>query len=71
MTFDDGPHRKYTLQVLDLLEKYEAKATFFIVGEHAEKNPEIVLRMYEEGHELANHTYTPSITNCFEYNEGN
>ena len=58
ITFDDGPNPKYTAQVLDLLAKYEAKATFFIIGENAEKNPELVLRQYEEGHELANHTYT-------------
>ncbi|MCG7345695.1 polysaccharide deacetylase family protein [Sporosarcina sp. ACRSL] len=60
LTFDDGPHRKYTPQILDLLKKHNAKATFFIVGAHAEKNPDIVLRMAEEGHELANHTYTHS-----------
>lgn len=58
LTFDDGPHKKYTPEILDLLEKYNAKATFFVVGEHAEKNPEIVLKMYEDGHELAIHTYT-------------
>ncbi|WP_075619160.1 polysaccharide deacetylase family protein [Paenisporosarcina indica] len=58
ITFDDGPHRKYTAEVLDLLAKYDAKATFFIIGENAEKYPELVLRAHEEGHELANHTYT-------------
>lgn len=58
LTFDDGPHKKHTTEILDLLEQYDAKGTFFIVGDQAEKNPEIVLRMYEEGHELANHTYT-------------
>ncbi len=58
LTFDDGPHRKYTPEILDVLAKYDARATFFIVGEHAEKNPNIVLRMNEAGHELANHTYT-------------
>lgn len=58
LTFDDGPHPKYTPEILDLLSKYNAKATFFIVGENAEKNPEIIYRMNEERHELANHTYT-------------
>lgn len=58
LTFDDGPHRKHTTEILDLLKKHEAKATFFIVGANAEKNPDVVLRMYEEGHELANHTYS-------------
>ncbi len=58
LTFDDGPHRTYTADVLDVLNKYQAKATFFIVGQNAEKNPELISRMYDEGHELANHTYT-------------
>jgi peptidoglycan-N-acetylglucosamine deacetylase len=58
LTFDDGPHKKYTSEILDLLAQYDAKGTFFIVGQLAEKNPEIILRMYEEGHGLANHTYT-------------
>lgn len=62
LTFDDGPHPKYTQQVLDLLKKYEAKGTFFVVGQLAEKSPEVVLRMYEDGHELANHTYTHPFT---------
>ncbi|MFJ7886780.1 polysaccharide deacetylase family protein [Lysinibacillus xylanilyticus] len=58
LTFDDGPHKKYTPDILDILDKYNAKATFFIVGENAEKNPELALRIHEEGHELAIHTYT-------------
>lgn len=58
LTFDDGPHKKYTTQILDILAKYNAKATFFIVGQNAEKNPEVISRMYKEGHELANHTFT-------------
>ena len=62
LTFDDGPHPKYTVQILDLLEQYEAKGTFFLVGEQAEKNPQVVFRMYEDGHEIANHTYTHPFT---------
>ncbi|MGE7948980.1 polysaccharide deacetylase family protein [Lysinibacillus sp. NPDC093688] len=58
LTFDDGPHKKYTPAILDILDKYNAKATFFIVGENAEKNPELAYRIHEEGHELAIHTYT-------------
>lgn len=58
LTFDDGPHRKYTSEILDILAKFNARATFFIVGENAEKNPNVVSRMYDEGHELAIHTYT-------------
>ena len=62
LTFDDGPHPKYTEEILNLLEQYDAKGTFFIVGQHAEKYPEVILRMYEDGHELANHTYTHPYT---------
>ena len=62
LTFDDGPHPKYTEQILNLLEQYGAKGTFFLVGKHAEKNPQVVFRMYEEGHEIANHTYTHPFT---------
>ncbi|MEO4054655.1 polysaccharide deacetylase family protein [Solibacillus sp. CAU 1738] len=58
LTFDDGPHPKHTMEILDLLKQYEAKATFFIVGDNAVKNPEVLVRQYKEGHELANHTYT-------------
>lgn len=58
LTFDDGPHATYTPQVLDLLAKYDAKATFFVVGEYADKLPNLIQRQEEEGHEIANHTYT-------------
>ena len=62
LTFDDGPHPQYTTQILDLLQQYDAKGTFFVVGQLAEKNPEVIARMYEDGHELANHTYTHPYT---------
>lgn len=58
LTFDDGPHQTYTSQILDLLAKYDAKATFFVIGERAEKYPDLILRLDNEGHEIANHTYT-------------
>jgi len=58
LTFDDGPHPKYTEQVLNLMDQYEAKGTFFLVGKQAEASPELVLRMHNEGHEIGNHTYT-------------
>ncbi|GER67926.1 polysaccharide deacetylase family sporulation protein PdaB [Weizmannia acidilactici] len=57
ITFDDGPDPVYTPQILDTLEKYHAKATFFVIGAHAEENPHIIQREVEEGHEVANHTY--------------
>lgn len=57
LTFDDGPDPKYTAQILDSLAKYNAKATFFVIGEEAERYPELIKREAREGHEIANHTY--------------
>ncbi|MDF2962521.1 MAG: chitooligosaccharide deacetylase [Paenibacillus sp.] len=57
LTFDDGPDPEDTPQILELLKQYDAKATFFIIGEKAEAYPGLVSREAAEGHELANHTY--------------
>ncbi|TVY00469.1 polysaccharide deacetylase family protein [Cohnella terricola] len=57
LTFDDGPDPEYTPKMLDLLKRHGAKATFFVVGENAEKYPEIVARIHEEGHILGIHNY--------------
>ncbi len=57
LTFDDGPHPIYTNEILDLLEKYNVKATFFILGKHGELYPEILLRQKKEGHEIGIHSY--------------
>ena len=56
-TFDDGPHPVYTPQVLDVLAKYNARATFFVVGSLVETLPRTTQRIVEEGHTLANHTW--------------
>ncbi|CAM3405667.1 MULTISPECIES: polysaccharide deacetylase [Paenibacillus] len=56
LTFDDGPS-DLTLEVLDILHKEGIKGTFFVLGEHAEARPEIINRIYEEGHMIGNHTY--------------
>ncbi len=67
LTFDDGPHPRYTREILDILDEYDVKATFFIVGENAERYPETVCEVLKRGHELGNHTYThPHLTheNC-------
>ncbi len=58
LTFDDGPNPKYTPKILDILREKKVKATFFVVGKHVEKYPEIARRIVEEGHELGNHTYS-------------
>ncbi len=58
LTFDDGPDADFTPQVLDILKKYDVKATFFVVGEKVKWNPELLKRENEESHEIGNHTFT-------------
>ncbi len=58
LTFDDGPNPCYTLEILDLLKKYNIKATFFVVAEKAENNKGIIDRIIEENHTLAIHSYS-------------
>lgn len=58
LTFDDGPHYKYTAEILDILAEYDVKATFFVVGELAERYPELILRELADGHEVGNHTWS-------------
>lgn len=58
LTFDDGPDEDFSPQILDILKKYEAKATFFVVGQKVGWNPDIVKRASDEGHEIGNHTFT-------------
>ncbi len=57
LTFDDGPHPRYTPQILDILKEYGVNATFFSVGSNAENYPSLIRRIHEEGHELGNHTH--------------
>lgn len=57
LTFDDGPDPVYTPKLLDLLKKHGAKATFFVVGENAERYPEIIARIHDEGHIIGIHNY--------------
>ncbi|MBT2620508.1 polysaccharide deacetylase family protein [Chryseobacterium sp. ISL-6] len=58
LTFDDGPDETYTPQVLDVLSKYHVPAAFFLIGLNAERNLPLVKRIYREGHEIGNHTFT-------------
>lgn len=60
LTFDDGPHPEHTPALLDELEAAGMIATFFVVGERAEKHPDIVKRIASAGHEIGNHTWTHS-----------
>ena len=58
LTFDDGPHPRYTDMILDILKEYGIRATFFTVGENAALYPDQLRRIAAEGHEIGNHTYT-------------
>lgn len=60
LSFDDGPHPIYTPQVLDVLQKHQVKAIFFCIGSEAEKHPEIMARIHNEGHLVGNHSYSHS-----------
>lgn len=58
LTFDDGPHPKQTYKILEILEKYDIKATFFVVGINAKNYPEPLKLIAQKGHEIGNHTYS-------------
>jgi len=58
LTFDDGPSRAYTPAILDVLKKKNAKGSFFVVGMAAALEPAILKRIYNEGHDIGNHTFT-------------
>ncbi len=57
LTFDDGPHPRYTPKILDILAEFGVEATFFAVGANVDAYPDILKRVLAEGHELGNHTY--------------
>ena len=69
LTFDDGPSPTFTDKILDLLARYHAKGTFFVMGKQAEKYPSIILREYREGHEIGNHTYNHREINQMSFEE--
>lgn len=58
LTFDDGPSRDVTPQVLDILKQYDVKATFFVLGARVDLYPQTLKRIYDEGHYIANHGYS-------------
>jgi cellulose synthase/poly-beta-1,6-N-acetylglucosamine synthase-like glycosyltransferase/peptidoglycan/xylan/chitin deacetylase (PgdA/CDA1 family)/spore germination protein YaaH len=58
LTFDDGPDAEWTPKILDLLRAEHVPATFFIIGENGQANPQLVKRIVAEGHDIGNHSYT-------------
>jgi len=57
LTFDDGPDPEVTPQVLEILKKFNAHATFFVVGENVQKHPEVIQKIIDSGHSIGNHTH--------------
>lgn len=60
LTFDDGPHPSQTERILDILDKYQVKATFFMIGVNVENYPDVAREVLKRGHEVGNHTYSHS-----------
>jgi cellulose synthase/poly-beta-1,6-N-acetylglucosamine synthase-like glycosyltransferase/peptidoglycan/xylan/chitin deacetylase (PgdA/CDA1 family)/spore germination protein YaaH len=58
ISFDDGPDPEWTPKILDILKQYNVKGSFFMIGEVAQDNVGVMQRVYREGHEIGNHTYT-------------
>lgn len=69
LTFDDGPTTSVTPLILDILRRYDVKATFFMVGSLIEANPGMAYRVYSEGHTLANHSYRHNYSYLYENEE--
>ncbi len=69
LTFDDGPTTSVTPLILDTLRRFNVKATFFEVGSLIEKNPDMARRVYEEGHLIANHSYSHTYSELYESSE--
>ena len=65
LTFDEGYENGYTGKILDILKDKNVKAVFFVTQDYAEKNPELIKRMIDEGHTVGNHSYShPSLPEC-------
>lgn len=65
LTFDDGPSAGVTEKILDVLRRYNVKATFFMIGEKIEANPGLCARVIDEGHLAASHTYSHSYSTVY------
>lgn len=65
LTFDDGPSAQVTDEILDILDYYEIKATFFVIGTKCLTHPEVVKRIHVAGHAIGNHTYNHDYKNIY------
>ena len=65
LTFDDGPHPEHTRAVLDVLEKHNQRATFFVIGARAQEAPQLLAEIVRRGHSLANHSFQHAHTSPF------
>lgn len=66
LTFDDGPSKDITPQILDILKQYDVKATFFVLGARVELYPETLKKEFSEGHYIANHGYSHKYSKIYE-----
>lgn len=66
LTFDDGPSKDVTPQILDILKEHDVKATFFVLGARVDLYPETTKRAFEEGHYIANHGYSHEYSQIYE-----
>jgi len=69
LTFDDGPSPVWTPQILDKLKKENVKATFFLLGEHVQKYPQVARRIVAEGHEVGNHSLSHHVLIAYKKQE--
>ena len=58
LTYDDGPNPAFTPELMRILDRYDARATFFLIGEWAEREPGLIRELEAAGHAIGNHTYT-------------
>lgn len=58
LTFDDGPHQKYTKEILEILKQNNIRATFFVIGKNAQRYPDIITAAYKNGNIIGNHSYS-------------
>ncbi len=62
--YDDGPVPGFTDDILYVLQKHDVKATFFVIGQRAEKNPDLIKKIYTQGHEIGNHSWSYKMLVC-------